>query len=88
MIEELIEVKRERNCQPGDNVPFYEETTRLDSMKVNSMEIIISFQQSVHVPASNITSFVMGTEQSCKGYPLLNQLVQHLIYSPEQGLKI
>lgn len=27
-------------------------------------------------------------EQNSKGFPFLNQLVQHLIYSYEQGLKI
>ena len=52
------------------------------------MEIIISFQQSVHIPITNINGFVMGLEQNRKGFPFLRNLVDHLHYSPEQGLKI
>jgi hypothetical protein len=65
-------MKKERNCSDQDSSLNFDQTTRLDSMKVNSMEIIMSFQQSVHVPAQNITSFILGSDQSSKGFPLLN----------------
>ena len=38
------------------------EMNRLDNMKINTMEIIISFQQSVHVPVTTIINFVLGSE--------------------------
>jgi hypothetical protein len=67
---------------------FIEEVHRLDVMKINSMEIIISFQQSEHVPLSSISKFLTGMDQSSKGYPFLVYLVKHLIYSGDQGIKI
>ena len=72
VIDELVEIKRDRNDQTEADLFFFDETTRLDSMKINSMEIILSFQQSAYVPVSNIMNFVMGTEQSLKGFPLLD----------------
>ena len=57
-------------------------------MKINSMEIIISFQQSEHVPLSSINKFLTGIDQSSKGCPFLVYLVRHLIYSGDQGIKI
>jgi hypothetical protein len=48
-------------------------------MKINSMEIIISFQQSEHVPLSSINKFLTGIDQSSKGCPFLLYLVRHLI---------
>jgi hypothetical protein len=56
-------------------------------MKVNSMEIIISFQQSIHVPVQNIFKFLID-EQRVLNFPILNNLVKHLMYSSEQGLMI
>lgn len=52
------------------------------------MEIVISFQQSPHIPPNFMIGFVTGHEESIKGFPFLSKLVQHLIYSHEQGLKI
>jgi hypothetical protein len=52
------------------------------------MEIIISFQQSVHVPPQGFNKFILGTDQQQKKYPFLTSLTRHLMYSPEQGLKI
>lgn len=57
-------------------------------MKINCMEIIISFQQSVHVPPQGFNKFILGTDQQQKKYPFLTSLTRHLMYSPEQGLKI
>lgn len=79
VVEDLIEMKD--NADTKDS--YMNEITRVDQMKINSMEIIISFQLSVHVPISNINGFVIGTEQSSKGYPFLGYLVEHLKYSPE-----
>jgi len=44
VVEELLEIKQDRNSQVDQENRAYEEITRLDSMKINSMEIIISFQ--------------------------------------------
>jgi len=52
IIKDMIEVQT--------NNHMMDQITKLDQMKVNSMEIIISFQTSIHVPISNINSFVMG----------------------------
>lgn len=57
-------------------------------MKMNSMEIIISFQQSPHISPNFIIGYVTGQEQSKLDFKFLDSLVQHLIYSHEQGLKI
>lgn len=57
-------------------------------MKINSLEIIISFYQSAHLPMPDINKFALGQDQLQRGLPFLNQLVQHLIYSPEQGIKV
>ena len=43
VIDELIEMKRDRNDKADGDMFFFDETTRLDSMKINSMEIILSF---------------------------------------------
>ena len=75
IIKDMIEIQT--------NNQMMDQITKLDQMKVNSMEIIISFQTSIHVPISNINSFVMGNSQSQKGYPFFDHLVQHMIYTPE-----
>lgn len=67
---------------------FYDQLQKLDLMKINSMEIIISFQQSEHVPPPSINKFLTGIDQSSKGCPFLVYLVRHLIYSGDQGIKI
>lgn len=40
-------------------------------MKINSMEIIISFQQSIHVPNSSINKYITGSDQCSNQYPFL-----------------
>lgn len=87
-IQDLIETKEDRNQHRNQERLNFDETTRLDSMKMNSMEIIISFQQSPHIPPNYIIGFVSGQDQSKLGFPFLNHLVKHMIYSHEQGLKI
>ena len=71
MIEQLLEVNRQGtreeaggNAQ-GERIAeeFGLGTTRLDQMKINSLEIIISFYQSAHLPMPDINKFALGQDQ-------------------------
>lgn len=65
IIEELLEFNKMQkdeivlNSQRKEN-ELYKGTTRLDQMKINSLEIIISFYQSAHIPMPDINKFVLG----------------------------
>lgn len=43
VISDLLQFKKDRNNAEGEEELCYDQTTRLDQMKINSMEIIISF---------------------------------------------
>jgi len=96
VIEQMLEINSGRE-EAGGSLPLdrnntSEEmergTTRLDQMKINSLEIIISFYQSAHLPMPDINKFALGQDQLQRGLPFLVQLVHHLKYSPEHGIKV
>lgn len=65
VIEDLLEFTKERNEHESQNAVMHLEqhaVTRVDKMKINSMEIIISFYQNTHVPMNDINKFVLGEE--------------------------
>ena len=72
VIEQLLEINnvREDAASPGPSgdrptgsEDFERGTTRLDQMKINSLEIIISFYQSAHLPMPDINKFALGQDQ-------------------------
>lgn len=68
MIEQLLDINRQgaredagASIQAERGVEDFERgTTRLDQMKINSLEIIISFYQSAHLPMPDIHKFALG----------------------------
>lgn len=59
---------------------------KIDLLKINSIEILMSIVS--HAPSVSLRSFILGEQQQRKGYPFINRLTQHLLYSYEQGIKI
>jgi intein-encoded DNA endonuclease-like protein len=65
VIEDLLEFTKERNEHESQSSSLKLEqhaVTRVDKMKINSMEIIISFYQNTHAPMNDINKFVLGEE--------------------------
>ena len=65
VIEDLLEFTKERNEHETKNIHSnlaQHGATRVDKMKINSMEIIISYYQNTHVPMNDISKFVLGEE--------------------------
>lgn len=78
VIEELMEINRQGGrdevgalSATGWKEDMDRTTTRLDQMKINSLEIIISFYQSAHLPMPDINKFALGPEQLQRELPFL-----------------
>jgi hypothetical protein len=82
----LVEYKEDRSIDRNPDLDSLDSMSRVDSMKINSIEIIISFQQSIHVPVQNIFRFLIDEQRP--HFTILGNLVSHLMYSSDQGLMV
>ncbi len=59
---------------------------KIDLLKINSIEIMMSLIQ--FTPSASVRHFIVSSEQKRAGSPFIKQLVNHMLYSYEQGIKV
>jgi len=63
---------------------------KLDLLKINAIEILMSITQQTQFGTANasLRTFVLCEDQKAKGYPFIKRLTSHMLFAFEQGIKV